>query len=153
MLSLSKKADYALLALCYLATATERCATAREISEQHGIPPELLAKILQRLKKYRLVVSAPGPTGGYRLARMASDISVRAIIEAVDGPPALTHCLKSGSPTCSQIDRCTVRAPLHAIHNRILQMLSLVSLQEISSYQVAPLVAVTLGRAGVKDSN
>ena len=133
MLSLSKKTDYALLALSHLARAAgNRAVNAREIAEQYDIPLELLAKILQRLAKARLVVSAPGPTGGYRLARPAQTISIGAIVEIIDGPPALIHCMKISHNDCEQLDKCTIRKPLARINTRIFQMLNLISLAEIS---------------------
>jgi Rrf2 family protein len=134
MLSLSKKTDYALLALSYLAGVDrERAANTREIADHYTIPAELLAKILQRLAKARLVISTAGPTGGYRLARSASEISVATIVEAIDGPPAITQCMKLSDNACEQSNRCTIRQPLARINARILQMLSLISLAEIAS--------------------
>ena len=71
MLSLSKRADYALLALSHLAVTRAsdptRLVNAKELAEQHEIPVELLAKILQTLAKNGIVASHPGPTGGYKL--------------------------------------------------------------------------------------
>ena len=106
MLSLSKKTDYALLALSYLARiGAGRAANTKEIAEEYAIPVELLAKILQKLAKERLVISTAGPTGGYRLARPAAEISVGAIIEAIDGPLAIAHCMKIAGNRCEQLTR------------------------------------------------
>jgi len=133
MLSLSKKADYALLALSYLAhSEPERAVNTKEIAEQYAIPGELLAKILQRLARAHIVVSTPGPTGGYRLARPAETISIGSVVAAIDGAPAITHCMKTDGNACGQHDRCTVRLPLERINARILQMLELISIAEIS---------------------
>lgn len=133
MLSLSKKTDYALLALSYL-TRTEagRAVNTKEIAEQYAIPVELLAKILQKLAKADLLASTSGPTGGYRLARPASEISVGAVIEVIDGPPAIIHCMKTMHNGCEQIDYCTIRRPLTRINTKILQLLSHISLEEIN---------------------
>lgn len=137
MLSISKKTDYALLALSHLTRIEAgRAANTKEIAEQYDIPVELLAKILQKLAKARLVTSSAGPTGGYRLARPANDISVGTIIAVVDGPPAFTQCMKTESNGCDQHDKCTIRKPLARINARILQMLHLISLAEISSEEV-----------------
>ncbi len=137
MLSISKKTDYALMALSYLThleagSESGRAANTREIAEQFDIPAELLAKILQKLTKARLIVSTAGPTGGYRLARPAHEISVAAIINVVDGPPAIVACMRTESHGCVQHDKCTVRKPLAVINARILQMLHLITLAEIS---------------------
>lgn len=134
MLSISKKTDYALLALSYLThIEAGRAANTKEIAEQYDIPVELLAKILQKLAKARLITSSAGPAGGYRLARPAGDISVGTIIAVVDGTPAITQCMKTEGNSCDQHDKCTIRKPLARINARILQMLHLISLAEISS--------------------
>ena len=133
MLSLSKKTDYALLALSYLTRAEAgRAVNTKEIAEQYAIPVELLAKILQRLAKAKLVLSTPGPTGGYRLARPAETISIGAVIAVIDGPPAITHCMKTDGNSCDQLNRCTIREPLARVNARLFQMLELISLAEIN---------------------
>jgi Rrf2 family iron-sulfur cluster assembly transcriptional regulator len=133
MLSLSKKTDYALLALSHLArSGSGHAANTKEIAEQYDIPVEMLAKILQKLAKARLITSTAGPTGGYRLARPAAEITVAAAIEAVDGPPAIAQCMKQDANRCEQLGKCTIRKPLTRINMRILQMLSLITLAEIS---------------------
>ena len=133
MLSLSKKTDYALLALSYLTRAeTGRAINTREIAEQYAIPVELLAKILQKLARARLITSTPGPTGGYKLARPAAEISVGSVVELIDGPPAIATCMKTVGNRCDQLNHCTIRHPLARINARIFQMLNLVSLAEIN---------------------
>ena len=72
MLRLSKKADYALMAMKHLAIRPDAAsASAREIAEQYDIPIELMAKVLQRLARRGLLTSHQGTRGGYRLARPA----------------------------------------------------------------------------------
>ena len=75
MLRLSKKADYALMAVKHLAMRPDGgSASAREIAESYDIPLELLAKVLQRLVRSRILVSVQGTRGGYRLGRPAQSI-------------------------------------------------------------------------------
>ena len=77
MLRLSKKADYALMAVRHLALRQDAgAASAREIAEQYCIPVELMAKVLQRLARQGIVTSQQGTRGGYSLARSARVISV-----------------------------------------------------------------------------
>ena len=83
MLRLSKKADYALMAMKHLADASHGSASAREIAECYDIPLELLAKVLQQLTHRGLLVSHMGIRGGYHLARPTIAISVADIIEAI----------------------------------------------------------------------
>ena len=132
MLSLSKQSDYALIALAYLSRAESgRAVNTKEIAGKYDIPVELLAKILQRLAKADLLVSTPGPTGGYRLARTAGAISVGTVVGIVDGYPALVPCLRADHNSCDQSDRCTIQKPLARLNQRIFHMLNRVSLAEI----------------------
>jgi Rrf2 family protein len=133
MLRLSKKADYALMAMKHLAVRPDAAsASAREIAEQYDIPIELMAKVLQRLARRGLVTSHQGTRGGYRLARPAGVISVADIIQAIDGPVTVTAC-SSESENCGQYSKCSVRDPLWRIKDRILSALATCSLQEIST--------------------
>jgi Rrf2 family protein len=133
MLRLSKKADYALIALKHLAIRPDAAsASAREIAEQYDIPVELMAKVLQRLARRGLVTSHQGTRGGYRLARAASVISVADIIQAIDGPLTVTAC-STEAENCDQYAKCSVRDPLWKIRERILSALATCSLQEVSS--------------------
>src|SRR6186997_577859 len=112
MLRLSKKADYALIAMKHLAVRGDRgsqgASSAREIAEQYDIPIELLAKVLQRLVRRGLLESHQGTRGGYQLARAASQISVADVIQAIDGPVTVTAC-SSDDQRCEQFSRCNVR--------------------------------------------
>jgi Rrf2 family protein len=131
MLRLSKKADYALIAMKHLAIRPDSAsASAREIAEQYDIPVELMAKVLQRLARRGLVTSHQGTRGGYRLARAPSIISVADIIQAIDGPLTVTAC-STEAENCEQYAKCSVRDPLWRIRERILSALATCSLQEV----------------------
>src|SRR4026209_2352322 len=102
MLRLSKKADYALMAMKHLAIKTDVASTsAREIAEQYDIPIELMAKVLQRLARSGLLTSHQGTRGGYTLSKTTSSISVADIIQAIDGPLTVTAC-SSDDEQCEQ---------------------------------------------------
>jgi Rrf2 family protein len=132
MLRLSKKADYALIAMRHLAAApADSSVSAREIAESYGIPPELLAKVLQRLVRSRLLVSVQGTRGGYRLAGDARRLTVADVIQAIDGPVAVTAC-SPDDHNCEQYDRCEIRDPLWKIRARIVDALATVSLAELA---------------------
>ena len=140
MLRLSKKADYALMAMKHLATHADRAsASAREIAEQYDIPAELMAKVLQRLARRGLVLSLQGTRGGYRLARPTTQISVADIIQAIDGPLTVTAC-STDDENCGQYSKCNIRDPLWRIKDRIVSALATCSLEEMSAD--APLDAV-----------
>jgi Rrf2 family protein len=133
MLRLSKKADYALIAMKHLATRTDSAsASAREIAEQYDIPVELMAKVLQRLARRGLVTSLQGTRGGYRLGRSTTQISVADIIEAIEGPLKVTAC-STEEENCGQYAKCSIRDPLWRIKDRIVAALSDCSLHEIAT--------------------
>lgn len=138
MLRLSKKADYALMAMKHLAARADRgSASAREIGETYQIPLELLAKILQRLVRRGYLASHQGIRGGYRLGRPASQISIADIIEAIDGPLTITAC-SEGEENCDQYSTCSVRDPLWRIKTRILETLSTSMLDDLARDEVLP---------------
>ena len=138
MLRLSKKSDYALMAMKHLANRPDGgSSSAREISESYDIPLELLAKVLQRLVRARLLLSVQGTRGGYRLGRTAGTISVADVIQAVDGPVTVTAC-STDDHTCDQYTKCSIRDPLWKIKNRILDALNTVSVAEMSQEADAP---------------
>jgi Rrf2 family protein len=147
MLRLSKKADYALMAMKHLALRPDAgSASAREIAEQYDIPIELMAKVLQLLARKGLLSSLQGTRGGYRLARASASITAADIIQAIDGPLTVTAC-STESENCDQYAKCNVRDPLWRIKERIVSALTTCTLQEIATDGMAPAAApLTLSR-------
>ena len=136
MLRLSKKTDYGLLALNYLASeAPAGVASARVIAEKYEIPVELLAKVLQQMARVGLVAAQKGAHGGYKLGRPASTISLAHIVEAIDGPLAITACGRNDDP-CDQYGSCTVRDPLGRVKDKILTVLQTTTLAEMGDKEV-----------------
>ncbi len=155
LLTLSKRTDYGLIALAHLASRPAGTSvSAREIAGEYAIPVELLAKIMQKLARAGLVTSSSGPSGGYKLSRLPKEISVSSIIEAIDGAPAFTQCMKIAGNDCEQLSHCNIRRPLARIHSRILQMLSLITLEEIGDVNsdVYP-VFITMPKSGTLSTN
>jgi Rrf2 family protein len=147
MLRLSKKADYALIAMKHLALRPDQAAaSAREIAEQYDIPVELMAKVLQRLAREGLLASHQGTRGGYQLSRSPSAISVADVIQAVDGPLAVTACA-TDEENCEQFSKCSVRDPLWKIKERILLALQMCSITELAADVSEPaLISLTVHR-------
>ena len=142
MLRLSKKADYALLAMRHLAAHGDREAvSARELAESYDIPSELLAKVLQRLVRARLLESHQGIRGGYGLARPAEKMSVADVIQAIDGPMTVTAC-SATDHSCEQYTKCNIRDPLWRIKDRIVSALSATSVADLAIDIPAPPPAV-----------
>jgi FeS assembly SUF system regulator len=133
MLRLSKKADYALIAMKHLALREGHgSSSAREIAEQYSIPVELMAKVLQRLARRGLLTSQQGTRGGYQLVRDSETISVADVIQAIDGPLTVTAC-SAHNERCGQFATCNVRDPLWKIRERIVTALSTCTVSEMAS--------------------
>jgi Rrf2 family protein len=134
MLRLSKKADYALIAMKHLALRGDRgSSSAREIAGLYDIPIELLAKVLQRLVRRGLLASQQGTHGGYQLVRLASHISIADLIQAIDGPVSVTACSASDDGACEQFSKCNVRDPLWKVRERILAALGECTIAELAA--------------------
>ncbi|HZS98295.1 MAG TPA: Rrf2 family transcriptional regulator [Terriglobales bacterium] len=132
MLKLSKKADYGLMAMRHFAEhAHQGACRAKDVAESYGIPPEALAKILQRLAKAGLLHSQHGINGGYTLARPAAEISAYEVIRAIDGPLFITSCITVRGE-CDQTERCTIREPLRKVNQSIEDVLKNIKISEMS---------------------
>lgn len=138
MLKFSKKVDYGLMALQYVASvqfgdvARARIVNTKEIAEEYNIPVELLAKVLQMLAKHGLIESQNGPKGGYLLAREAGKITIAQVLTAIEGPLGITDCYhdKDGS-SCSQHEHCNIRTPLLKVQDSIYQLLNSMTIEDM----------------------
>ncbi len=128
MLKLTKKSDYGLIAMKHLAEIQVSCS-AKDLADAHGIPQELLAKILQRLVKAGLLTSQHGINGGYILARDAAQISAMQVIQAIEGPLFITSCVSTRG--CGRTERCTVREPLQKVRQSIEEVLSRLTISDL----------------------
>ena len=141
MLRFTKRADYGLMAIHYIAVNDRLGAvSAKRIAEEFTIPPELMAKILQRLAKQGLIVSTNGPKGGYALARRPTEITVGQVIRALEGPINIVSCLEDAD--CPQMEKCNLRRPVHKIQAAISQVLDTMSLAELTSADVPELLSI-----------
>ncbi len=135
MLRLTKKADYGLMALKYLAeqpgtSSGPTAQSAKDIAQAYHIPPPLLAKILQTLARAGLLVSHAGTNGGYALARPASEISAFEVIRAIDGPLFITSCITIHG-TCDLAGHCTIKEPLRKVNDSITDLLSNIHISDL----------------------
>ena len=146
MLRLSKKTDYALIALKALVLSERGTScSAREIAARYNIPVELMAKVLQRLSRRGLLESHKGTSGGYRLSRPASRISVADVIQSIDGPIMVTAC-SDDDASCDQYAKCNVRHPLWRLKDRIVQSLVAFTIHELASDDAPEPFPVTVQR-------
>jgi len=138
MFKLSKKADYALIAVKHLATHAENgSCSSSDIAEAYGISTTLLAKVLQKLAKKGLVTARHGSNGGYKLVKPSTEITALEVISAIDGPLSITSCVTHRGE-CYQTSTCTVREPLRRVNESILQVLSTVTISQMSEDPQGP---------------
>src|SRR6266481_179398 len=107
MLRISKLTDYATVILAALAEQPGTLRTAAALAEQTHVAAPTVSKLLKQLQRARLVTSTRGLHGGYLLARPATQISAAAILDALEGPVALTDCA-AGQGHCEIEETCRV---------------------------------------------
>lgn len=145
MLRLTKKADYGLMAMKYLAEHPETSAlSAKDIAEAYGIPAQLLAKILQRLTKVGLLKSHAGMNGGYALSKEPRSISAFEVIHAIDGPLFITSCGIKGNDSCDLHSSCTIKEPLRRVNDSIAGVLKSISIEDLTESEAGSHEALTL---------
>ena len=134
MLKLSKKAEYALMAAKFMALRNSSgYSSAKEISESYQIPYQLVAKVLQKLVKSDIAISAKGVNGGFSLSRKADNISLLDIIKAVENDFKIVDCMQpnGSSADCSNFDCCKIKDPLAEIQRKIDKVFVETSLAQI----------------------
>src|SRR6266481_5337229 len=132
MLRMSRLTDYATVLLAALASEPDRVQTAAALAGETHIAAPTVCKLLKQLQRAGLVISTRGLHGGYQLARPAAQISAAAIIDALEGPVALTDC-SAGHGNCEIEDTCRV--------GRVWQRLNLAfrrSTRQVSSISQLP---------------
>ena len=131
---LSSLADYAVV---MMAAAARQCGTARlsatALAGDTGVPLPTAQKLVSRLAAAGLIESARGAGGGFRLARPAAAISLADIVEAVEGPIAMTTCVDEERHDCALDGHCQVKPHWGAVNGAIRGALAGVSLATLSS--------------------
>ena len=137
MLSLTRKADYAIVALVHMAHRGSERSSAREVAESTQVPLPMLTNILHQLLHHGLITSAMGSKGGYLLAKPAERISLVQIIDAIEGPFKLTVCCESepngmDDHLCDLEDGCQVKEPLRRVHRSLRRFLNQITLAHLA---------------------
>ncbi len=130
MLRLSKLTDYGIVVMTCLAEEPDGVQAANEVSARTRVALPTVSKVLKLLSRSGLVTSCRGSKGGYRLSRKPAEISIAQIIDALEGPVALTEC-SSQSSHCAQEAHCSVRGNWQRINDVIRHALEEVSLAEM----------------------
>lgn len=146
MIRMSKLTDYAIVILAHLARA-HGTLTAQELAGRSRVPLPTVSKLAKELSKAGLVVSHRGRNGGYGLARAAEAISVAEIVEALEGPIALTECSRPGGTDCGIEDTCLARTSWDPVSRAIEGALRGLPLSAIAPFRAgdAPPAPVRIG--------
>lgn len=134
MIRMSKLTDYAIVILAHLARSTETL-TAHELAARSRVPLPTVSKLAKELSKAGLVVSHRGRNGGYGLARPAEDISVAEIVEALEGPIALTECARPHKGICGIEDTCLARESWDPVSRAVETALRNLPLSSIAPFR------------------
>jgi FeS assembly SUF system regulator len=136
MIRLTNLADYAVVVMTAAAKSHDPRLSAGALAAMTGVPMPTVAKLLGALSRAGLLDSARGVAGGFSLARSASRITVADIVEAIDGPVALTQCLHGDASACQIEGSCAVRPHWPVINARVRSALAELSLAEIAGLKV-----------------
>jgi FeS assembly SUF system regulator len=131
MLRMSKLTDYGLVLLTHMAQCgAPEVRTAHELAQASHVPLPTVSKILKELSREGLVVSHRGRRGGYSLSRPPDQISVAAVVEALEGPVALTECSVTDGG-CSLEPDCLAKSHWGPISRAIQRTLSRLPLSSL----------------------
>ncbi len=131
MFRINKLTDYAVVLLVDMARA-ERVRAAHDIAAETGVPLPTVAKVMKALVRGGLVRSTRGASGGYVLARPAARIAVADIIEAVEGPIALTDCVEGAEDSCDREVFCPMAGHWNRANAAVRQALDGITLADMA---------------------
>src|SRR3954471_13885931 len=133
MIRLNRTTEYGLMALRYI-SRKQGCTSAREVADTYGLPFEITAKTLLRLKDLGLIQSTQGARGGYTLGRSMREISLAQFLEMMEGPQFLVTCTAEmgREEDCEYRPRCEIQHVLGNLNERILRFFGSISLAELT---------------------
>ena len=151
MLKLTRKTEYALLALRYLARLEpQQHASVRQIAEWYAIPDQLLAKVMQSLKAGAIIASTKGHRGGYRLAKPLDKTPLLEVLGLFRVTAELVDCLSHDHTDCAQQARCDIKGPLAVLNHALLAPLTGLTLADL--FAAVPRQPATLTIFGQAES-
>jgi Rrf2 family nitric oxide-sensitive transcriptional repressor len=138
MLQLTKRTEYALIALVHMVDREGECVSVRELCERYPLPRRLVAEVLKDLCRMELVESHRGSQGGYSLAHPAESITLGQIVSAMEGKPSLTSCesmplarLFPGRE-CEVVPTCPIRSPIHRLREHLWSLMESTTLRALA---------------------
>jgi len=138
MIRLTNLADYGVVLMCEMGKNPTALHSAVKLAQETGLPVPTVSKILGALSKADLLTSHRGLNGGFKLAGDPNDITIAGIIEAVDGPIALTNCIEKAPGDCSFEPICAMRPHWQLINDAVRDGLAGITLEKISNVAISP---------------
>ena len=134
MLRLTKQTDYGIVLMTRFAAAEAGSVhNARDLAKGVNLPLPTVSKILKALGRAGLLASHRGAKGGYSLARDAREVSVAEVIEALEGPIAITDCLDTTTDECGIECTCPVRTNWQRINSAVRDALAAIPLSDMTA--------------------
>jgi Rrf2 family iron-sulfur cluster assembly transcriptional regulator len=131
MMELTRKGEYAIRGILYLACQPPgKVVLVSEIAAASDVPKSFLSKIFQSFAKMGLVSSYRGTGGGFTLARPAAKITLREVVEAVEGPILPNRCLL-GQGTCDRDETCSVHPVWRRVQTEVVAILDGITLENL----------------------
>jgi len=127
---ITKLTDYGVVIMAFMAGEPLRLFQAKEIAEHTAIAQPTVSKLLKKLTKNKLLHSARGSQGGYILAAEPKEITVAMLVNALEGPIAITEC-NLGHDYCASAPLCSVKTPWLRINQAITNALHSVKLNDL----------------------
>ncbi len=137
MIRISKLADYAVVVLAALSREDGRTANAGVLAGETRLPEPTVAKVLKALVREEIVQSLRGASGGYKMTRRPSDITVEEILVAVDGPVSLTACIEGSHDSCDFRCHCLMRGRWDNVNEAVRGALESITLADMIGPQAA----------------
>jgi FeS assembly SUF system regulator len=131
MIRLNRMTDYAIVILGQMAQDVGRVRTAAALAEATGVPVPTVSKILKIMGSASLVTPHRGAKGGYSLDRDAAEVTVTDIVQALEGPIALTACVDGAEDACEVENLCPMRGNWNRVNDAIRGALDKVSLGDM----------------------
>lgn len=145
MLRISKLTDYGTVILACLASQGDRLWTAAEVAERTRVGLPTVSKLLKKLQRTGLVISTRGSHGGYQLACPPAEISAARILDALEGPFAITECSGQHS-NCGIESNCRVGQVWQRVNGAIRRALTDMTLAQLAGLERGSSTSVPLTR-------
>ena len=138
MIRITRETDYGIVLMTTIARDATPPYSAAALAKQRGLPLPMVSKILKALARAGLLLSQRGALGGYSLARQPEEITAADIIDALEGPIAITECSVADLHACLHEENCAVSGHWHRINGAIREALKNISLLDLSRPPAAP---------------